>query len=112
MGSRRERKPREKRQGSQSLALRVEIPLHSGSSQELPSKDNEGALGGSWGPGWGSHSLAHSACSSERGNPPPQCSWGFLRALAGELLVSGEYQNFPEEPGGLQSMGSRRVGQD
>ena len=46
MGSRRERKPREKRHGSQSLALRVEIPLHSDSSRELPGKDNEGALGG------------------------------------------------------------------
>ena len=46
MGSRRERKPRIKRQGSQSLALRVEIPLHSGRSWELPSKDTEGTLGG------------------------------------------------------------------
>ena len=46
MGSRKERKPREKRQGSQSLALRVERPLHSGGSRGLPSKDNEGALGG------------------------------------------------------------------
>ena len=94
VSSRRERKAREKRQGSQSLALRVEIPLRSGSSRELPSKDTEGALGGPGVLGGALTALPTVHVHLEEGSPHPSVHGASCRLWLGSCWFEESGRTF------------------